>query len=143
MIVLLKYCGRGKIQMKFEWYSPTTGAPIVSLAEYGIIFNYGTIEIMGKPEYVKLGYDEENNIIGVTPCDKNEENKILFYAKMKNNYIRLANKGFIGFLKSKINEDIEIENKAKRYIAKWSKADKILYIDLNSQIGADKKNKNE
>ena len=124
--------------MKFEWYSPTTGAPIVSLAEYGITFNIGAIEIMGKPDYVMLGYDEEENLIGVKPCDENEENKIEFYKKIRNKYIRLANKDFIRFLKSIINEDIKIEAKAKRYVAKWDKAEKILYIDLNSQIGADK-----
>jgi hypothetical protein len=58
---------------------------------------------------------------------------------MKNKYIRLANKDFIRFLKSIISEDIKIESKAKRYVAKWDKEEKILYIDLNSQIGADKK----
>ncbi|MBA7497895.1 hypothetical protein ES704_00629 [subsurface metagenome] len=125
--------------MKYEWYSPTTGAPVVSVAEYGITFNNGAIEMMGKPEYVILGYDEENKFIGVKPCDVNEENRIEFYKKMKNKYIRLANKDFIRFLKSIISEDIKIESKAKRYVAKWDKEEKILYIDLNSQIGVDKK----
>ena len=125
--------------MKYEWYSPTTGAPVVSVAEYGITFNNGAIEMMGKPEYVILGYDEENKFIGVKPCDVNEENRVEFYKKMKNKYIRLANKDFIRFLKSIISEDIKIESKAKKYVAKWDKEEKILYIDLNSQISADKK----
>ena len=125
--------------MKYEWYSPTTGAPVVSVAEYGITFNNGAIEMMGKPEYVILGYDEENKFIGVKPCDETEENRIEFHKKMKNKYIRLANKDFIRFLKSIISEDIKIESKAKRYVAKWDKEEKILYIDLNSQISADKK----
>jgi hypothetical protein len=127
--------------MKYEWYSPTTGAPIVSLAEYGITFNIGAIEIMGKPKYVMLGYDEEENLIGVKPCDENKENKIEFYKKLRNNYIRIANKDFIRFLKSRISEDIKIEAKAKRYVAKWDKTEKILYIDLNSQIGIVKEQK--
>lgn len=131
----------GSIQMKYEWYSPTTGAPIVSLAEYGITFNIGAIEIMGKPEYVMLGYDEDENLIGVKPCDKNIENRIEFYKKLRNNYIRIANKDFIRFLKSRISEDIKIEAKAKRYVAKWDKTEKILYIDLNSQIGIVKEQK--
>lgn len=125
--------------MKYKWYSPTTGAPIVSLAEYGITFNIGAIEIMGKPDYVMLGYDEEENLIGVKPCNKNEENRIEFYKKIRNKYIRLANKDFIRFLKSNINKDIKIEAKAKRYVAKWDKVEKILYIDLNNQISAGKK----
>jgi len=129
--------------MKYEWYSPTTGAPIVSLAEYGITFNIGSIEIMGKPEYVMLGYDEEENLIGVKPCDENKENRMEFYKKFRNKYIRLANKDFIRFLKSRINEDIKIEAKAKRYVAKWDKVEKILYIDLNNQIGSNKKNQSE
>lgn len=129
--------------MKYKWYSPTTGAPIVSLAEYGITFNIGAIEIMGKPDYVMLGYDEEENLIGVKPCDENEENRIKFYKKIKNKYIRLANKDFIRFLKSIISEDFKIESKAKRYVAKWDKVEKILYIDLNNQIGADNKNQSE
>jgi len=124
----------GGIRMKYEWYSPTTGAPVVSVAEYGITFNNGAIEMMGKPEYVILGYDEENKFIGVKPCNETEENRIEFHKKMKNKYIRLANKDFIRFLKSIISEDIKIESKAKRYVAKWDKEEKILYIDLNSQI---------
>jgi hypothetical protein len=127
--------------MKYEWYSPTTGAPIVSLADYGITFNIGAIEIMCKPEYVMLGYDEEENLIGVKPCDKNIENRIEFYKKLRNNYIRIANKDFIRFLKSRISKDIKIEAKAKRYVAKWDKTEKILYIDLNSQIGIIKEKK--
>jgi len=127
--------------MKYEWYSPTTGAPIVSLADYGITFNIGAIEIMGKPEYIMLGYDEDENLIGVKPCDKNTENRIEFYKKLRNNYIRIANKDFIRFLKSRISEDIKIEAKAKRYVAKWDKTEKILYIDLNSQIGIVKEQK--
>jgi len=129
--------------MKYEWYSPTTGAPVVSVAEYGITFNNGAIEMMGKPEYVILGYDEENKFIGVKPCDETEENRIEFHKKMKNKYIRLANKDFIRFLKSIISEDIKIESKAKRYVAKWDKEEKMLYIDLNNQIGADKKIKTD
>jgi len=129
--------------MKYEWYSPTTGAPVVSVAEYGITFNNGAIEMMGKPEYVILGYDEENKFIGVKPCDETEKNRIEFHKKMKNKYIRLANKDFIRFLKSIIREDIIIESKAKRYVAKWDKEEKILYIDLNSQIIAGKKIKTD
>jgi len=129
----------GSIRMIYEWYSPTIGAPVVSLAEYGITFNNGAIEIMGKPEYVILGYNEEKKLIGVKPCDENEENKIEFYKKIRNKYIRLANKDFIRFLKSRISEDIKIENKAKRYVAKWDKVEKILYIDLNNQSGVAKK----
>jgi len=125
--------------MKYKWYSPTTGAPIVSLAEYGITFNIGAIEIMGKPDYVMLGYDEEENLIGVKPCNENEKNRIEFYKKIRNKYIRLANKDFIRFLKSNINKDIKIEAKAKRYVAKWDKVEKILYINLNNQISAGKK----
>ena len=129
--------------MKYKWYSPTTGAPIISLAEYGITFNIGAIEIMGKPDYIMLGYDEEENLIGVKPCDETEENRIEFHKKMKNKYIRLANRDFIRFLKSIISKDIKIESKAKRYVAKWDKEEKILYIDLNSQIGADEKIKTD
>jgi len=129
--------------MKYEWYSPTTGAPIVSIAEYGITFNIGAIEIMGKPKYVMLGYDEEEHLIGVKPCDENKENRMEFYKKFRNKYIRLANKDFIRFLKSRIREDIKIEAKAKRYVAKWDKEEKILYVDLNNQIGTNKNNKSE
>ena len=38
---------------------------------------------------------------------------------------------------------IKIEDKAKRYVAKWDKEEKILYIDLNNQIGKNKNNKSE
>ena len=49
----------------FIWLPPSAGAPIVSIASYGISFNSAVIEMLGRPTHVMIGFDEQNQLIGV------------------------------------------------------------------------------
>ncbi len=119
--------------MNFKWYNPKIGAPIVSIAEYGLTFSGGALDALGEPEHVILGFDEQNKVIGVKPCGKEDARKIPFISKRRSNYVRISNKDFIRFLESKM-QDFKVDSKAKRYLAKWDDENKILKIFLEQPL---------
>jgi hypothetical protein len=121
--------------MDFEWYNPKAGAPIISIANYGLTFSSGAIEAMGNPKRIMLGFNTTNKTIGVKPCDDANEKGIEFYSKVKNGNVRLSSKDFIRFIKSKMDDSFQIENTATKYIAKWDEEEQILTVYLNSPIG--------
>jgi hypothetical protein len=120
--------------MKFQWYDPEAGAPIVSIAEYGLTFSGGALHALGKPEFIILGFDEQNRVIGVKPCDKNEPKKIPFISKQRGNYVRISNKDFIRFVRSKMPDDFKVDTKSTRYLSKWDQEDGILKVFLDQPL---------
>ena len=67
----------------FIWYSPEDGIPKISIAKYGITLSKNTYILMGKPDYIKLGYNSKDNIICLKICDKNDINSIKIKEKKK------------------------------------------------------------
>ena len=119
--------------MKFDWYDPDTGAPIISIASYGINFSSGAIDVLGKPAYIKIGIDSENNILGIKPLQHEEDGVIKFINRERQGNVRITSKDFIRFIKSKLDEDI-IKDSAQKYLGKWDKNNQILIINLEEPI---------
>ncbi len=124
----------GMMNMNFEWYNPKTGVPSVSIASYGLTFSSGALEALGEPEYVVLGFDEQNMIIGVKACSSEEPKRIPFISKKRSNYVRLSSKDFIRFLESRMPEDFKVESKATKYYSKWDRDNQILKIHLEQPV---------
>ncbi|PRX20130.1 hypothetical protein BX659_1369 [Orenia metallireducens] len=120
--------------MQFQWYDPDTGAPVISIANYGINFSSGAIDVLGKPIYIKIGIDSENNILGIKPLQEEEDGVIKFISRERQGNVRITSKDFIRFIKSKLLDEDIIEDSAKKYIAKWDKDNEILIINLNDPI---------
>lgn len=118
----------------FEWYSPRIGAPIVSIATYGLTFSSGAVEALGNAQFVMLGFDEEKGVIGVKACDEDNAKAIEFYGRIRNGYVRISNKDFIRFLESKMPEDFKVDSKAIKYFTRWDKENEILTVDLNQPM---------
>lgn len=113
-----------------EWYSPNLGTPIVSLAEYGIVFNKATIVSLGTPHSIKIGFDREKKyiiVVGVTESESTED-AFVFKSKEKNGFIRINNKDFIRFV-LRYCPEIKLD-KAKRFLSRME--DNFLVVDLNS-----------
>lgn len=46
-----------------EWFSPSLGTPIVSLAEYGVVFNRAAIAALNSSYAIRVGFDSEKNLL--------------------------------------------------------------------------------
>lgn len=113
------------------WFTPLKFWLKVSIADYGITFPLETIKAMGSPEYVKFGLDPERKKMLVAVCDSTVEGRLEFISKNKRNYIRIANREFIKFIRNQLNDVNVIDKKSKLFKAEWKDEDKALEIDLN------------
>lgn len=121
---------------EFDFFDPRVGPLVVSVAEYGLTFSKAAIEVMGRPEYIKLGFDKKNLVVGVKPADEQDEKRISFIEKEKNGYVRLNNKEFIRFLMRYFSRDGQqkIGGKATRYLTYWDEDNSVLVVDLKTPI---------
>ena len=120
--------------MTFEWYNPNKDILKVSITSSGITFYKEVIEAMGSPEYILLGYNDDEKIIAVKVCGNDDENKIKFNSKRNNSYIRICDKKFIRFIETKISENHGRKRNTKIYLAIWNNDEQMLYIDLNKSV---------
>lgn len=120
--------------MDFEWYYPNSKLLQVSIFDSGITFYNETVEVMGSPKYIILGYNEDNKIIGVRACENAEDNCIDFSIKKKNSYIRINDKKFIRFIESHLGETASFKGRQKKYPAKWDAENSTLYIFLEQPL---------
>jgi hypothetical protein len=127
--------------MAIQWYNAQTGsAPIVSIANYGITFSSGAVEILSAPKYVMFGFEEDTKSIVISPCLEATESSLEFINKKRNGYVRISNKDFMRFIESKMENNFKITKNAIKYLAKWKKDEKLLYIYLDNPIDKDKDN---
>lgn len=120
----------------FEYFDPNLGPISVSIAEYGLTFSKGTVDIMNRPKYVKLGFDKEHLVVGVVPTTEDDERAIPFIEKEKNGYVRINNKEFIRYLIRFFPDDWEqrFSNKSIRYLTYWDDENSILVVDLKKTL---------
>ena len=71
----MKFEGEGPIfgketKVDFDWAQKlTAGGPAITIADYGVLINRSAHEMMGKPEHVILGFDEDTRTIGIKIVD--------------------------------------------------------------------------
>jgi hypothetical protein len=123
------------MEYNFLWSTPNSGAPIVSIAIYGITFNTGAIEILNKPAKIMMGFDEDKKIIGFKPTTTDNVQAFPFMEKERKGYIRIGNKEFIKYISSKTGNDFK---KSIKYLPNWDKNEQILIIDLNCPLDEEK-----
>lgn len=128
--------GNDIMSYNFRWSAPSAGAPIVSVASYGLTFNQPVIEMLGRPSKIFIGYDEAKKTIGIKPTDDESDNRAYdFIKKERRGYIRISNRDFVKYISvsSGINFD-----KAIRYIAIWDDNESVLLLKLNDPMDAKK-----
>lgn len=125
------------MEFNFEWFDVQVGTPIISVASYGITFSRSAVQKMGTPEYVMLGFDKINKVIGVKICDVNEKMKIPFASKERSGNVRLNNKDFIRFVASNMEDASIFEKNAVRFTGVWNDEQKIMTVDLKRPINSD------
>ncbi|WP_419954758.1 hypothetical protein ACN6MT_03085 [Neobacillus niacini] len=118
------------MEFNVEWYQPTLGTPIVSLAEYGVVFNKAAIYALNNSHSIRIGFDRERRCIIVQGVSITEatDDTILFAEKERNGFIRINNKDFIRFI-LRYCPEIKLE-KAKRFLSRLE--GQYLIVDLNA-----------
>lgn len=121
------------MKFNFLWTTPSAGAPIVSIASYGISFNSMVIEILGRPARVLLGFDEKELAIGVKPINEGGEDPrtYKFADRERQGTVRIGNRDFLRYVSSKTGIDLK---KTTKFLANWDDEDQILIVDLKTPL---------
>lgn len=111
----------------FDFSYLKNGSPIVTLSSFGIAFNKGAIESLGAPDQVIIGYDSEQQAIGVRARGDDTTSPCYDFApRVKNDWIRIGAKDFIKYL-SKVS-GIDFMTKAKQFIAEYDSETQTLVV---------------
>lgn len=112
------------MDFKFNWSAVSGGAPYITFSTLGIAFNSVSIEKLGNPEKVIVGFDDEQCAIGVKAYTGEPDIKPYeFSGRVKSGWVRIGCRDFMKYLQTVSGIDF---SPAKRYIAKYDASDGIL-----------------
>lgn len=114
----------------FDFSYLKNGSPIVTLSAFGIAFNKGAIDVLGKPAQVIIGYDQENRAIGVR--GRGEDSTIPSYefaSRIKNDWIRIGAKDFMKYLSR--TSGIDFLSKSKQFVAEFDDKTQTLIVIID------------
>ena len=116
------------MKFNFDWNYVAAGAPYITISELALGFNAPSISLLGNPEEVIIGFDDQTMTIGVKKYDGNENVKSYkFYSRLKSGWVIIGCKEFIKYLSSLTGLEF---SPAIRYIAKYDEQEEILYISV-------------
>ncbi len=122
------------MKFKFDWDCVSAGAPYVTISSLGLAFNSSSINMLGCPENVVVGFDEKNMAIGVRKAEASEKTKAYkFGSRIKNGWVRIGCKEFVKYLSELSNVSF---SPAIRYIARFDSENEILYIIIRDNDNA-------
>lgn len=64
--------GGDKMKFNFDWNYVAAGAPYITISGLALGFNAPSIALLGNPEEVIIGFDDQTMTIGVKKYDGNE-----------------------------------------------------------------------
>ena len=118
------------MEFNFDFTYLKNGAPIVTLSSLGIAFNKGAVDLLGAPEQINVGFDEEKCAIGVRKHDPNSNAPVYdFASRVKNDWVRIGAKDFMRYL-SKVSK-IDFLTKAKQFLPEFDDNTKTLIIQVD------------
>ena len=116
------------MKYKFNWSAVSGGAPYITVSSIALSFNSVSIEKLGNPKQVLVGFDDEHYVIGVKAFDGESEYKPYNFAgKTKDGWIRIGCRDFIKRLESLTGLSF---SPAKRYVADFDIEERILYVEV-------------
>lgn len=116
----------------FDFNYIRSGTPIVTLNSLGIAFNRASIELLGNPQKVLVGYDVTARVIGVKAATE-EENELAyeFATRMKYDWVRIGCKDFIK--KLAIDTEMNFDKKAIQFIATYDSDLQMLIVPIDEK----------
>jgi hypothetical protein len=114
----------------FDFSYLKNGAPAVTLSSFGIAFNKGAIESLGTPDQVIIGYDPDQQAIGVRARGDDTTSPCYDFApRVKNDWIRIGAKDFMKHLSR--TSKIDFLTKAKQFIAEYDEETQTLIVVID------------
>ncbi|MBR3100080.1 MAG: hypothetical protein IKH18_11045 [Clostridia bacterium] len=108
------------------------GTPIVTLSSLGIAFNRASVEQLGSPEKVLVGYDASAHVIGVKPAAIEGKGSVYDFAtRMKNDWVRIGCRDFVK--KLAIDTEMGFDKKAIQFIATYDSDLQMLIIPIDEK----------
>ena len=115
----------------FNWNAVCGGAPYVTISSIALAFNSVSIDKLGNPEKVLVGFDEKQFVIGVKPYSGEPNVKPYDFAnRVKNGWVRLGCKDFVKYLESLIGESF---SPSKKFLAKFDDKENILLVFVSDE----------
>lgn len=121
--------------MDFEWSTNDIAKKTVTIYSSNLTLNKAACRHFEDVNYVLLGLDRKNNLLGIRPVQKQEvDNQIypddqLHRISIGKSYGRISNKAFISELSKTYKLDLS-DNKCYKYDAKFDVIHQILLVNL-------------
>lgn len=113
-----------------EWFDPSLGAPIVSLAAYGLTLNKAAVDMLQGSSRVMLGFDREASTIVVKPVEADDSKSFKFAPR--DGYVRIASKDFVRFV-ARYCPRLRLDT-TTRFLATWDEERGMMLVDLNRPV---------
>ena len=111
----------------FDFSYLKNGSPIVTLSSFGIAFNKGAIEVLGTPEQVLIGYDQDAHAIGIRAKREGTSAPVYdFASRVKNDWLRIGSKDFMKHLSR--TSGIDFLTKSKQFLADFDSDTQTLVV---------------
>lgn len=119
------------MNFNFDWNYVSAGAPYVTVSELGLAFNSPAISLLGNPEDVVVGFDENQMVIGVKDAkNMNDAKSYKFVSRVRAGWVRIGCKDFVKYLS--VISGIKF-SPAKKFVARYDKDEQILYIIVDEK----------
>lgn len=128
------------VNFKFQWFNKEIGSPVVTIAEYGLLFNKACVSVMQNPEYILIGFDKDNFAIGINPLEEKTEGAFEFAERERNGYVRINSRDFIRYITQYFPTK---PKESLRCVARWEEDMGVLIVDLNQVIDEEDVRKDE
>lgn len=115
----------------FNWNAVSGGAPYVTVSAISIALNSASIDKLGNPKQVVVGFDEEQRAIGIKAyTDEANVKPYDFADRVKNGWVRIGCRDFVKYLSALTGIKF---TPAKKYVAQYDANDKLLYILVSGE----------
>ncbi|WP_294579775.1 hypothetical protein [uncultured Thomasclavelia sp.] len=121
--------------MEFEWSTNDIAKKTITIYSTNITLNKAACRHFEDVDYVLLGIDRKNKVLGIKPVGKKELNEHIYpedqlhRISIGKSYGRISNKNFISELATEYNFDLE-NNKCVKFGAKFDVVHQILLVNL-------------
>ena len=127
------------VSFDFDWNAVSSGAPYVTISKLGIAFNESSINRLGAPEEIMIGFDEAKLTLAVKAYNGEENvSHYKFASRIRQGWIRIGCRDFINYLGELVGMDY---SKACKYVATYDRENS--YLMVNLQQGGDGKNSDD
>lgn len=115
----------------FNFSFVRSGAPVVTFSSTGLAFNSIVRSMLGHPDLIDVGYDEDANVLGICAHQPEHGGKPYeFESREKDGWVRISCRDFMRYLSQRNNMDF---TKAKQFIPEFDSESEMLIIHVDDK----------